>query len=106
MTSHKLFREPNAAEREIFYRLLEPHFLGRDTLREQLSNCLVKVIDQTGSLKILLCSGVRVYAHLLLYVVGGKVEEPEVYKDVAISKLLSKIGPSRLELFCPSLRQR
>ncbi len=124
MTSDKLFREPKVGERKIFDRLLEPKFLGRDALRDQLRDCLVKVIDQNGNLKILVRPDVRAHvkyripvegefedrdgvtAHVLLHVVEGKADELEVYKDVTTSKLLSGLDPSRLELFCPSLIQR
>jgi hypothetical protein len=104
--------------------VLKPKFLGRDALREQLRNCLVKAIDQNGGLNILVPSHARalgryripveqeledrggVTAHVLLHVVGGKADEVEVYKDDRANKLLSEIDPSRLELFCPLLFRR
>ena len=90
-------------------------------LREQLRDCLVKTIDENGSLKILVRSDVRVLiryripvegefedrdgvmVYVLLHVVGGKTDELGVYKEDVTNKLLSEIDPSRLELFCPSL---
>ncbi len=124
ISSGKLFGEPKVGERKIFDRLLKPEFLGRDALREQLRDCLVKAIDQNGSLKILVRSDARaigwyripvegefedkdgVTAHVLLHVVEGKADELEVFKEDVTNKLLPEIDPSRLELFCPSLFQR
>jgi hypothetical protein len=118
ITDDKPFREPSASEREIFDRLLEPEFEGRDALREQLGGCFVRTIDEGGSLKISVHSNIRVrtrwrvsvegedadamVVHVLLHVIEGEANELEVYKDDNF-RLVSSVTPSRLELFCPPL---
>ena len=118
ITDDKPFREPSASEREIFDRLLEPEFEGRDALREQLGGCFVRTIDEGGSLKISVHSNIRVrtrwrvsvegedadavVVHVLLHVIEGEANELEVYKDDNF-RLVSSVTPSLLELFCPPL---
>ena len=94
-----MFREPSSSEREIINRLREARFPGRDELAKQLGNCLVRIIDEDGSLEFDIRADVKapvshripveamaqdvdgVMIHVLLHVVGGKAKELEVYKD-------------------------
>src|SRR5262245_59248698 len=94
------FRQPTSVENQIIQRLLMPEFPGKLELVKQLAGCVVRKIDENGSLEIKLqhsCvpapvtkrvpveaeatdeDGVRV--HVLLHVVNGFIREIEIYKD-------------------------
>lgn len=112
-------RQLTAYERSIIERLLEKEFFGRDEVREQVNDSLVERIDENGSLKFFVRTETRapvkwriptegevededgVMVHVLLHVVEGKVNELELYKDIASSKVLKPPDPANLELFSP-----
>ncbi len=94
-----MFREPSSSEWKIINRLLEARFPGRDELAEQLGNCLVRTIDEDGSLEFDIRADVKApvshripveamaqdvdgfMIHVLLHVVEGRADELEIYKD-------------------------
>jgi hypothetical protein len=98
MVQTRTFRAPSKTERAIFSRLLEAEFPGRDELREQLADAVVRTIDEYGSLEIKAeagpsadvtkrvpveaeaedSDGVPVY--YLLHVLNGRAIELDAYK--------------------------
>jgi hypothetical protein len=89
-------------ERQLVEKLLSVEFPGCEVLRAQLKTARVSTIDQDGSLEFRVSgppanveqrvptegyyfdaegAGQRPAVHLLLHVVGGMLNELEVYKD-------------------------
>jgi len=115
MSAADEFREPTGVERAIFELLLDAPFVGRDEIREQLAQCLVRAIDEDGSVQIK-ASGTKavverripveavftdsdgVFCHILLHVVDGLVNELEVYKDDP-SRVIDVLDPSAIRLY-------
>jgi len=99
MVQTHTFRAPSKTEREILRRLMEVEFPGRDELKQQLADAVVRPIDDEGSFEIKAESGppaavakrVPVEAelpdsdgiavHYLLHVLDGRAAELDVYKD-------------------------
>jgi len=99
MVQTQVFRVPSESELNVFARLLEVAFPGRDELKEQLANSVVRPIDEYGSLEIKTQSessadvvktvpveaetkdsdGIAV--HYLLHVRDGRAIELDVFKD-------------------------
>lgn len=91
-------REPDDYERAIFSRLLTASFTGKEIIQEQLKNCLVASLDDSGSLRLRTNFSekapvkyrVPVEGHLvasdglpleyLLHVLDGMVSELEIIK--------------------------
>lgn len=46
------WRKPTPEENGLLAALLTPEFPGRDELRQQLKGCLVRVLDDEGSLEV------------------------------------------------------
>jgi len=109
------YRKPLDSEKRIIERLLGGEFFGRDQIRAQINNSLVKKIDEDGSLrfdvKINVKADVRqripieaecedsdgVTIHVLLHVVEGTVYELEIYKDDS-SKIVQMPDPKHFRL--------
>lgn len=109
------FRTLTRTEREILNRLLEAQFPGRDELYEQLENCLVRTIDEEGSLEFKVASAMRapvtrripveaetrdedgIPVLLLLHVVEGFVREFEVVKGDG-SPMVGELKPSGIRI--------
>jgi len=99
MVRADVFRPPSQSECQIFARLLEDPFAGRDELRDQLRDCVVRPLDESGSLEIqtksTAAASVRktvpieaeaedmdgMTIRYLLHVVDGRAVELEIYKD-------------------------
>lgn len=99
-------------------RLLEAKFPGWDEVRTQIDSCLVRPIDENGSLKFFVQTETQaavksriavegemededsVTVHVLLHVIEGKVDELEIYKDDS-SNLLTRPDPTKLRTFLP-----
>lgn len=97
-TTGEPFREPQRAEKELLWKLLQEDFPGVSELREQLAQTFVSPIDENGSLSLATTwrypaavsnripveasyidsDGVEVY--VLLHVVSGYLDELEVYR--------------------------
>jgi len=108
-------RPQTARERELFGRLLGRTFPGRDELKVQLDDAVVRSIDKNGGLEIRVLHGpnagvsrrVAVEAecadgdgikiHYLLHVVDGIAQELEVYKEDG-SQVISTPPISTLEV--------
>ena len=56
MQNDHTFRSFTTYEREMIDRLLEKAFSGRDEIRKQMQNCLVRAIDEDRSLEFLVKS--------------------------------------------------
>ena len=109
------FRPLSATERAVLDRLMEVEFPGREEIRKQLEECLVKTIDENGSLRFRVKSEVvapvkkripveaeftdsdGVMAHVLLHVLNGFVRELEVYKDDS-TRLIDKLDATKLRV--------
>jgi hypothetical protein len=108
MTGNENFRQPTDVERQIVEKLLTKEFKGRDDLIAQLSSALVTNLDNYGSLKFKVngpvanvpvrvpvegltkdSDGIEIF--LLLHVMGGYLDELEIYKGdlSAIKTVLS-----------------
>jgi hypothetical protein len=102
MTIEQRLRNPTLAETKLLERLLREDFPGRKEITKQLEKCLVRTIDNEGSLELKPSEGAEsaavekripveaegadtdgVHVHFLLHVVSGYVRELEVYKDDA-----------------------
>lgn len=113
-----VFREMNSSERVLMSRLFEDPFPGIEQLVDQIKNCLVRSIDENGSLdfkvplqkKALVRNSVPVEAeaedvdgvtiHILLHVIGGTARGIEVYKE-DLSRVIQFPAPEDLRLFSP-----
>lgn len=96
----EIWRQPTAAEREVFDMLMSADFVGRQELREQLLKVRVSPLDANGSLS-LSSEGPRasvlnripvelsyadaddIRVHVLLHVVEMLVDELEFYREDA-----------------------
>lgn len=105
-------------EKQIIARLFEFPFPGSDDLAKQVKNCLVRSIDENGSLDFLVkedptekvSSPVPVEAeaedldgttiHILMHVIDGIARGIEVYKEDS-SSVRQFPKPSQLRLFSP-----
>lgn len=112
------FREMNSSERALMSRLFEEPFPGAEQLVDQIENCLVRSIDENGSLdfivplnqKATVRNSVPVEAeaedvdgvtiHILLHVIGGIARGIEVYKE-DLSRVIQFPAPAELRLFSP-----
>ena len=112
------FRPLSQTERDILGRLLERDFPGREEIRRQLEQCLVRIIDEEGSLEFKVESKVSapvarrvpveaemrdedgIPVRLLLHVVDNVVAELDVYKADG-SPLIKELTPSALRLVNP-----
>jgi hypothetical protein len=92
-------RSLDTREAEILRMLLEVDFEGRDALAAQLQSATVTVVDDNGSLRFHIPYGARAEVvkripveaeaadidgmpvHILLHVVGGLLNELEVYRE-------------------------
>ena len=92
------FRKLTKTEQAILDRLLETQFSGRDEIYEQLKDCLVRTIDEEGSLEFKVDRDVRapvtrrvpvearatdedgVPVLILLHVLEGVISELEIVK--------------------------
>lgn len=111
------WRELTTDEMALLERLLSPDFPGKEELLAQIRHCLVKVIDEDGSLEFDVQSTVDVpgvqrgvltegefqdidggTAHVLLHVVDGKVKELEFYKEDG-SRVKKVPSPTNVEVF-------
>ena len=99
MSHSEEYRELNGAERQLLDRLLEARFSGRAEVAEQLKSCRVRTLDDDGCLEFLILSDIKANVehsvpveaeakdengnkiHMLLHVVGGKVDELEFYAE-------------------------
>jgi len=109
------YRPLTENERAILDVLLQVPFAGRDEVRQQLEDCLVKRIDGEGSLEFIVTKDVRapvttripvegemvdedgIPVRLLLHVVEDTVRELEIYKGDG-SPLIKTLTPSGLRL--------
>ena len=57
--SGHIFRNFTSLEQKIIGCLLEKAFPGRDEICEQMKNCLVRTIDENGSLEFLIKAHVK-----------------------------------------------
>lgn len=92
------FRQPSADERKLISELTAAEFPGRAEVIEQLEHCVVRLIDEDGSLEIRVLHAVvapvlyriptelygpdldAVQISVLLHVVDGLCREIEIYK--------------------------
>ena len=92
-------RPPTDDERGILDRLFKVNFLARDEVRDQIQGCLVKTVDENGSLslypkkpaKVAVASAMPVWGevrdddgvtiHVRLHVIQGFVKELEIVKE-------------------------
>jgi hypothetical protein len=113
------YRKPTPAETNLFDRLLEGDFPGRNELRHQVDRVLVREIDENGSLELKTSSDLLaptafriptegeakdsdgISVHVLLHVVDGKINELEIYKDDS-SPLIKLPDPAEFTLFRPA----
>lgn len=98
----RAWRQLTDHERRLVEKLLSPEFPGCEALRAQLKTARVSTIDQDGSLQFRVSGPpanveqrvpaegyyfdaegdeLRPAVHVLLHVVGGMLNELEVYKD-------------------------
>lgn len=110
------FRSLEIEEKRLLSWLLEKDFSGRDQLSRQVDDCLVRVIDDNGSLEFHVnpelsradlenrvpveAEGVDadgVGVHVLLHVPDGRVAELEIYRDDG-GRLIQEISPDALEV--------
>lgn len=93
------YRAQTKWERGLFDRLLESSFSGRDQLKAQLREAVVRKIDENGGLAILVTTGPKaevlrrvpveaecsdadgIMIHFLLHVIEGTAKELEIYKE-------------------------
>lgn len=93
------YRETTADERALLDRLLSFRSDGKNGVVAEVEKYLVKEIDEQGSLKFAHSTELTqleqhklpveaqckdadgIWIHALLFVVGGKVDELEIYKD-------------------------
>jgi hypothetical protein len=112
------FREMTTAEQALIGRLLEDSFPGSEQLSAQVKTCLVRSIDENGSLdfivsvdqKAAVYNSVPVEAeaedvdgvtiHILLHVIDGVAQGLEVYKE-DLSRVIEFPAPAKLSLFSP-----
>ncbi|MEY4394995.1 MAG: hypothetical protein EBT92_18940 [Planctomycetes bacterium] len=111
------FRELKVEERALLERLLSTDFPGKEELLVQIRHCLVRGIDEDGSLEFDVQTTVDVpnvkrgvltegefydtdggIAHVLLHVVDGKVKELEFYKQDG-STVRGIPAPMNVEVF-------
>ena len=115
MNSYKKYRPLSSYERVILDRLLESDFPGRSQIAEQLGKCLVRTIDEEGSLELHVQTDLKaevkrripiegevedadgILIHVLLHVVNGVVTELEIYKDNS-SPIIIRPDASKLRL--------
>jgi len=112
------FRQLTEEERAILDFLLEVPFPGRDEVRRQVADALVKAIDDRGSLEFRVRNDVRapvtdwiptqaemqdidgIPVRVLLQVVDGVIQELYIYKGDG-SKLVNSVTVSKLRLVAP-----
>lgn len=122
-TSDQKFRQPTSREKSILKFLLTKKFKGCNTLRRQISDCLVRTLDENASLKLkTLCKDKanverripteaemldtdKITVHILLHVVNGKVDELEFYKD-DLSRILGSVDLSKVKIVDPYATQQ
>ena len=93
------YRAQTEWERGLFDRLLEASFSGRDQLKAQLREAVVRKIDEKGGLAIRVTTGQKAEVlrrvpveaecadadgttiHFLLHVIDGTAKELEIYKE-------------------------
>ena len=111
--------EPLSERHEsIIRKLLSAEFPGREAVRDQIASSRARLIDQNGSLEFqiqtdqLAATDFRVPVegefedvdgitiHVLLHVVGGRVQEMEIYKDDS-SDVVEMPSPDKLRIFVP-----
>ena len=110
------FRPLLAAERELLQRLLSAEFEGAQGLSCQLRDTGVQSIDHNGSLRIrsldatpvLVARRIPVEAsyadadgvtvHVLVHVIGGLLEELEVFREDSGDVMVAPIRASRLDI--------
>jgi hypothetical protein len=120
------FRPITNAERNIFHRLFELEFPGRDELKAQLKELLAKTIHKDGSILLKVQSNsvfpsecrvpiearcpdadtksqVDAHIQILLHVVEGKLFELEIYKEDG-SPMIRPPDPTQFKLFSPLLK--
>jgi hypothetical protein len=110
------FRPPSAAERELLERLLGADFQGGEGLRRQLLDTVVQPIDLNGSLRlrpldatpVLVARRIPVEAnyadadgvtvHVLVHVIGGALNELEVYREDSGDVMVAPTSAARLAM--------
>ena len=110
------FRPLLVAERELLQRLLSADFEGAQGLSRQLRGTVVQSIDHNGSLRIrsldatpvLVARRIPVEAsyadadgvtvHVLVHVIGGLLEELEVFREDSGDVMVAPIRASRLDI--------
>jgi hypothetical protein len=108
-------RRPNESERALVSALLTAEFPGRSALVQQLNQASVRTIDRDGSLKFEVQGSVPADVirripieadttdidgttiHVLLHVVGGFLDELEVYREDS-SPVQGRIRPETLRV--------
>jgi hypothetical protein len=115
MRDDSTYRPPTESEKDLVAHLLSADFPGAAALRAQLASCVVKVIDNEGSLSIRVAdsppAGVTrripveaeryeedgVFTHVLLHVLDGFLNELEIYRDDS-KPVLRVVTPEDLKL--------
>ena len=116
------YRSLMPRERALLDCLLFPDFAGKDQLASQVAQCLVRELDDDGSLGFLVDPGAPMDAslcesripteaeyedsdgvtvHFLLYVVDGVIRELEVYREDNARTAEWPPDPSLLRVFTP-----
>jgi cellulose biosynthesis protein BcsQ len=109
------FRHLTALEQGIVDKLMEQDFQGKKELLEQIKQCLVKIIDENGSLEFKVSDEMvanvdtripteaemededGITIHVLLHVVDKKLDELEIYKD-DLTPIIKTLNPSNFRL--------
>lgn len=109
------FRDIRPEEADLVRALMSEDFPGRVELQLQLSNVVVKQIDENGSLSLRTSAAVTapvdrripveaayddvdgIRVHLLLHVVDGFVDELEVYRDDSAPVISSPLGRGSID---------
>jgi hypothetical protein len=110
------YRETTSGERTLLDRLLSFHSNGRDGVTAKVEKYLVRELDEEGSLKFAHSAELSqpeqhkfpveaqcrdadgIWIHALLFVVDGKVDELEIYKDDS-SSIIQMPEPQDWEIF-------
>lgn len=110
-------RRPSEAEMSLLTRLLSGDFPGAPMLRRQLADLCVDPIDDDGSLRLRPTASTvpaavsrripvearypdvdGVFVHVLMHVVGGVLDELEVYREDSGPVLLAPSESATMEL--------